>query len=69
VVKERPGAFEDRSFGHDEAQPQRLRIVGSALDSAVEAGGIIVSDEVSLELDIELLPPSQAGIVGPAKPK
>jgi len=44
-------------------------IVGSALDSAVEAGGIIVSDEVSLELDIELLPPSQAGIVGPAKPK
>jgi hypothetical protein len=27
-----------------------------------------VSDEVSLELDIELMLPSQAGIVGAAKP-
>lgn len=44
-------------------------IVGTALDGAVETGGIIVSDEVSIELDIELMPPSQAGIVGPAKPK
>jgi len=44
-------------------------IVGDALDSALETGGIIVSDEVSLELDIELMLPSQAGIVGPAKPK
>jgi polyisoprenoid-binding protein YceI len=43
-------------------------IVGTALDGAVEAGGIVVSDEVSLELDIELMPPSQAGIAGPAKP-
>ncbi len=41
-------------------------IVGTALDGAVEAGGLIVSDEVQLELDIEMLPPSQAGIVGPA---
>ena len=31
-------------------------IVGSALDKAVEAGGIIVSEEVSIELDIELMP-------------
>ena len=44
-------------------------IVGTALDSAVDAGGIVVSDEVDLELDIELVSPSQAGIVGPAKPK
>jgi polyisoprenoid-binding protein YceI len=44
-------------------------ITGDALDSALETGGIIVSDEVSLELDIELMLPSQAGIVGPAKPK
>ncbi len=44
-------------------------IVGTQLDGAVEAGGIIVSDEVNLELDIEMLPPSQANIVGPAKPK
>ena len=44
-------------------------IVGDALDSALEGGGIIVSDEVALELDIELMLPSQAGIVGPAKPK
>lgn len=42
-------------------------IVGSALDGAVEAGGIIVSDQVSIELDIEIMPPSQASIVGPAK--
>jgi len=41
-------------------------IVGTALDAAVETGGIVVSDEVSLELDLELVPPSQAGIVGPA---
>lgn len=41
-------------------------IVGTALDSAVETGGIVVSDEVSLELDLELVPPSQAGIIGPA---
>lgn len=41
-------------------------IVGDALDKAVETGGIIVSDEVNLELDLELVPPSQAGIVGPA---
>jgi polyisoprenoid-binding protein YceI len=44
-------------------------ITGTALDGAIDTGGIVVSDEVSLELDIELLPPSQAGIVGPAKPK
>jgi polyisoprenoid-binding protein YceI len=44
-------------------------IIGTQLDGAVETGGIIVSDEVSLELDIELVPTSQAGIVGPAKPK
>ena len=45
-------------------------IVGTALDGALEAGGLIVSDEVSIELDIELMPTSQAGIVGPAaKPK
>jgi polyisoprenoid-binding protein YceI len=44
-------------------------ITGDALDSALETGGIIVSDEVSIELDIELMLPSQAGIVGPAKPK
>jgi len=42
-------------------------IVGTALDGAVEAGGIIVSDQVSIELDLELMRPSQAGIVGPAK--
>lgn len=42
-------------------------IVGTALDGAVETGGIIVSDEVSIELDIELMPPSQTAIVGPAK--
>src|SRR5580704_3423190 len=41
-------------------------IVGTALDGAVETGGIIVSDEVSIELDIEIMPPSQAAIVGPA---
>jgi len=44
-------------------------IVGTALDGAVETGGIIVSDEVSIELDIELMPPSQAGIIGPTKPR
>ena len=38
-------------------------IVGTALDGAVEAGGIIVSDEVSIELDIELTPAAP-----PAKP-
>ncbi|HEY4084804.1 MAG TPA: YceI family protein [Bryobacteraceae bacterium] len=42
-------------------------VVGDALDGAVEAGGIIVSDQVSIELDIEIMPPSQASIVGPAK--
>jgi len=42
-------------------------VVGDALDGAVEAGGIIVSDQVSIELDIELMPPSQTSIVGPAK--
>jgi polyisoprenoid-binding protein YceI len=31
-------------------------IVGTALDAAVETGGIIVSDDVSIELDIELMP-------------
>jgi len=31
-------------------------IVGTALDASVEAGGIIVSDEVQIELDIELMP-------------
>ncbi len=45
-------------------------IVGTALDGVAETGGIIVSDEVQIELDIELVPTSQAGIVGPAaKPK
>jgi len=44
-------------------------IVGTALDGAVETGGIIVSDEVSIELDIEMVPASQAGITGPASPK
>ena len=42
-------------------------VVGAALDGAVEAGGIIVSDQVSIELDLELMPPSQTNIVGPAK--
>jgi polyisoprenoid-binding protein YceI len=42
-------------------------VVGDALDGAVEAGGIIVSDQVSIELDIEIMPPSQTSIVGPAK--
>ena len=42
-------------------------VVGDELDGAVEAGGIIVSDQVSIELDIEIMPPSQASIVGPAK--
>ncbi|HVW11356.1 MAG TPA: YceI family protein [Bryobacteraceae bacterium] len=42
-------------------------IIGTALDGAVEAGGIVVSDEVAIELDLELMRPSQAGIVGPAK--
>jgi polyisoprenoid-binding protein YceI len=41
-------------------------IVGTPLDGAIETGGIVVSDEVSLELDLELVPPSQAGIIGPA---
>jgi polyisoprenoid-binding protein YceI len=41
-------------------------VVGDALDGAVEAGGIIVSDQVAIELDLELMPPAQAGIVGPA---
>jgi polyisoprenoid-binding protein YceI len=36
-------------------------IVGTALDGAVEAGGIVVSDQVAIELDIELMPPSAAG--------
>jgi len=31
-------------------------IVGTKLDSALEGGGIIVSDQVDLELDIELTP-------------
>ena len=31
-------------------------IVGTALDGAIETGGIVVSDEVSIELDIELMP-------------
>jgi polyisoprenoid-binding protein YceI len=31
-------------------------IVGTALDGAVETGGIVVSDEVNIELDIELTP-------------
>ena len=45
-------------------------IVGTALDAAIETGGIIVSDEVQIELDIELVPAAQAGITGPAaKPK
>jgi len=35
-------------------------IVGTALDGAVETGGIIVSDEVSIELDIELMPNAPA---------
>jgi polyisoprenoid-binding protein YceI len=35
-------------------------IVGTALDGAVEAGGIVVSDQVSLELDIELMLPAQS---------
>lgn len=35
-------------------------IVGTALDGAVEAGGIIVSDEVSIELDIEMTPTTAA---------
>lgn len=43
-------------------------VVGDALDGAVEAGGIIVSDQVTIELDLELMPPSQTGIVGPAAP-
>jgi polyisoprenoid-binding protein YceI len=42
-------------------------IVGTALDGAVEAGGIIVSDQVSIELDLELMRPSQTSITGPAK--
>lgn len=35
-------------------------IVGTALDGVVEAGGIIVSDQVSIDLDIELTPPAAA---------
>jgi len=42
-------------------------IVGTALDGAVEAGGIIVSDEVALELDIELMPAAAATPVAAAK--
>jgi polyisoprenoid-binding protein YceI len=42
-------------------------IVGTALDGAVETGGIIVSDEVSIELDIELTPNTPPGAT-PAKP-
>jgi polyisoprenoid-binding protein YceI len=40
-------------------------IVGTALDGAIEGGGIIVADEVSIELDIELLPNTPAAT--PAK--
>jgi polyisoprenoid-binding protein YceI len=43
-------------------------IVGTALDGAVEAGGLIVSDEVALELDIEMTPTGAPAVSGPAKP-
>jgi polyisoprenoid-binding protein YceI len=40
-------------------------IVGTALDGAVEAGGIVVSDQVSLELNLELMRPAQAAAKHP----
>jgi polyisoprenoid-binding protein YceI len=43
-------------------------IVGTALDGAVETGGIIVSDEVAIELDIELMPNTPV-VASPAKTK
>lgn len=33
-----------------------FEIVGTALDATVEAGGIVVSDDVQIELDLELMP-------------
>lgn len=43
-------------------------IVGTALDGVVEAGGIIVSDEVAIELDMELMPNTAGGAPAAAVP-
>lgn len=66
VVKDAQGRSKIGVEATTKISRKEFGIVGTALDGAVEAGGIIVSDEVSLELDIELMPPGQAGIVGPA---
>lgn len=42
-------------------------IVGTALDGAVETGGLIVSDDVAIELDIELMPAAAASPAPAAK--
>jgi polyisoprenoid-binding protein YceI len=66
VVKDAQGRSKIGVTGTTKINRKDYGIVGTALDEAVAGGGIIVSDEVSLELDIELMPPSQVSIVGPA---
>lgn len=70
VVKDAQGRSKIGLAATTKISRKDFGIVGTALDGAVEAGGLIVSDEVQIELDIELVPTAQAGIVGPAaKPK
>jgi len=69
VVKDAQGRSKIGIQATTKVSRKDFGIVGTALDGAVETGGIIVSDEVSIELDIELMPPAQAAITGPAKPK
>ena len=65
VVKDAQGRSKIGLTAKTKISRKAFGIVGTALDGVVEAGGIIVSDEVAIELDIELTP--TAAVAAPAK--
>ncbi len=65
VVKDAQGRSKVGLSATTKISRKDFGIVGTALDGAVEAGGIIVSDEVSIELDIEMTPGTVAPPTGP----
>lgn len=60
VVKDAQGRQKMSVMATTSISRKDFGIVGTKLDSALEGGGIIVSDQVDLELDIELTPTAPA---------
>jgi polyisoprenoid-binding protein YceI len=55
-VKDAQGRLKSAVVATTKISRKDYGIIGTKLDTALEGGGIIVSDEVALELDIEMTP-------------